>query len=156
MTHAPKCLKCGKPLPFQDAFDGSDSTPKPGDIAVCFECGEAMIFGGAAFRLPTQEEFSEMLNDPDFVRAMAAVALKNSKPGSIPEFVVFGDSGHATVLATEPNEICEMCGNMDECRSYGPRKADGERMRVCFPCARKDEAEMQRAFDERIEGRNPA
>jgi hypothetical protein len=155
MTHAPKCLKCRATLPLQSAVDGSDSTPKPGDIAVCFECGEAMIFEGVSFRLPTPEEFGEMLDDPDFVVAMAAVALKKSTVKE-PVAIVFGDSGHATVLAAEPDEICEMCGKLDECRSYGPRKADGVRMRVCFPCAHKDEAELRRAFDERIEGRNPA
>jgi hypothetical protein len=49
-----------------------------------------------------------------------------------------------------------MCGKLDECRSYGPRKADGVRMRVCFDCAQKDQDEALRALNERIEGRNPA
>jgi hypothetical protein len=153
MSYVPKCLKCGEPLPLQKAVDGTSDTPKDGDVAICFECGEAMIYQGKGFRAPSAEEFTELLDDADFAKAMAAVALKNLSPENIPAFVVFGESGHATVLATEPDEKCEMCGNMDECRSYGPRKADGVRMRVCFRCARKDKAEMLRALDERIEGR---
>jgi hypothetical protein len=152
VSYVRKCLKCGKPMPLHEATDGSDAMPCDGDVAICFECGSVMMFEGKSFRLPTPEEMSGLLADKAFARALAAVAVKNS-PAVHPVAVVFGDSGHATVLAPEPDEICEMCGKMDECRSYGPRKADGVRMRVCFPCAHKDEAELHRAFDERIEGR---
>ena len=152
MSYVRKCLKCRAPLPFCDPIDGSDVKPYDGAVSICFECGEVMFFQGKGFRSPTPEEFSELLKDKQFARALAAIALKNSKAKD-PVAVVFGDSGHATVLAPEPDEICEMCGKMMECRSYGPRKPDGVRMRVCFPCAEKDPAELSRAFDERIEGR---
>jgi hypothetical protein len=149
----PRCLKCQEILSIQTAIDGGDSKPSTGDVAICFECGEVQIFQGAGFRLPTPEEFKEFLDDEDFTAAMAMVAVKNSKAEGAVE-VVFGDSGHAIVLAPEPDEKCEMCGETDECRPYGPRKADGVRMRVCFPCAQKDPAEVQRAFDGRIERRS--
>jgi hypothetical protein len=148
----PRCLKCKAILPFQNAVDGSASRPHNGDVAICWECGETMIFEGKGFRLPTPEEFQELLNDEDFTRAMAAVAVKLSGAQD-PAAVIINDKGVTTVLAQTPDAVCEMCGKTDELRPYGPRKANGVRMRVCFGCAQKDEAEARRAFVERIEGR---
>jgi hypothetical protein len=74
--------------------------------------------------------------------------FQNFKKGIKPKISVI----HLTPL--EP-EICEDCGKKDELRPYGKRKANGVRQWVCFPCARKDEAELHRAFEERIEGKNP-
>lgn len=34
------------------------------------------------------------------------------------------------VIAQEPDQMCEMCGKIDECRPYGP---NGEQ--ICFDCA---------------------
>lgn len=34
------------------------------------------------------------------------------------------------VIAPEPEQMCEMCGSIDECRPYGP---NGEQ--ICFDCA---------------------
>lgn len=34
------------------------------------------------------------------------------------------------VIAPEPDQMCEMCGKIDECRPYG---LNGEQ--VCFDCA---------------------
>jgi hypothetical protein len=153
MSHAPRCLKCGVSLPFQDAIDGSDATPHDGAVAICFECGEAMIFTGKSFRYPTPEEFGELLQDEDFVKMLALVALKVAKPQDPAAILIDPTTGTRTILATEPDEPCELCGKMMECRSYGPRKADGVRMRVCFPCAEKNPAETERAFSDRIEGR---
>ena len=33
-------------------------------------------------------------------------------------------------IAQQPDEVCEMCGVVDECRPYGP---NGEN--ICFDCA---------------------
>jgi hypothetical protein len=153
MSYVPRCLKCRAPLPYHDAFDGSDAKPHDGAIAICFECGEAMIFEGRGFRSPTAEEFSEMLGDNEFAAALAAIAVKVSKAKDPAAVLIDPQTGRATVLANEPDEVCEMCGKMDECRSYGPRKADGVRMRVCLDCADKDRAETERAMAERFEGR---
>jgi hypothetical protein len=38
------------------------------------------------------------------------------------------------VIAPEPDQMCEMCGKIDECRPYG---ASNEQ--VCFDCAMLDE-----------------
>ena len=152
MSHVRKCLKCSKLLPGQTAADGSGAVPKAGDVAICFECGEVMIFEGVGFRYPTPEEFSELFADQAFASTIAAVAIRLSGAKD-PAAVIVNDKGVATVLAEEAATICENCGKLRECRPYGLRKADGSRMRVCFDCADLNPAETERAFDERIEGR---
>ena len=39
------------------------------------------------------------------------------------------------VIQQQSDEVCEMCGKVDECRPYGP---NGEN--ICFDCGMKDEA----------------
>ena len=34
------------------------------------------------------------------------------------------------IIAPEPEQMCEMCGKIDECRPYGPNDEQ-----VCFDCA---------------------
>ena len=43
------------------------------------------------------------------------------------------------VIAQEPEQICEMCGKVDECRPYGPNDEQ-----ICFDCGMKDEETTQR------------
>ena len=43
------------------------------------------------------------------------------------------------IIAQEPEQICEMCGKVDECRPYGPNDEQ-----ICFDCCMKDEATTQR------------
>ncbi len=38
------------------------------------------------------------------------------------------------IIFQEPEQMCEMCGKIDECRPYGPNDEQ-----VCFDCAMKDE-----------------
>ncbi len=33
-------------------------------------------------------------------------------------------------IAQQPDELCEMCGKIDECRPYGPNDEN-----ICFDCA---------------------
>lgn len=33
-------------------------------------------------------------------------------------------------IAPQPDEVCEMCGTIDECRPYGPNDEN-----ICFDCA---------------------
>jgi hypothetical protein len=42
-------------------------------------------------------------------------------------------------IAQQPDEVCEMCGKVDECRPYGPNDEN-----ICFECAMKDEATTER------------
>ena len=34
------------------------------------------------------------------------------------------------IIAQQADEVCEMCGKVDECRPYGPDDAN-----ICFDCA---------------------
>jgi hypothetical protein len=49
-------------------------------------------------------------------------------------------SGRGVIEQTPPQK-CELCGEIDELRPYGPK---GEN--VCFDCAMKDEAAAKRGF----------
>lgn len=58
--------------------------------------------------------------------------------------------GKVLLLEDEPSSVCDLCGNNEELRPYGP---NGEN--VCFDCAMKDEAAAKRAFYSRLEGDEP-
>lgn len=51
------------------------------------------------------------------------------------------------VLTAESDQVCELCGAVEETRPYGPHGK-----RVCFNCAMKDEPEAKRQFDKLLNG----
>ena len=54
-------------------------------------------------------------------------------------------------ITAEPDNRCELCGNVEETRPYGP---NGER--VCFACLMKDEAAAKVQFSKHVLGEHPA
>lgn len=50
-------------------------------------------------------------------------------------------------IAPEPDGACELCGQVEELRPYGPK---GER--ICFDCGMKDEQTTQRKLNAYIFG----
>lgn len=38
------------------------------------------------------------------------------------------------IIQQQADEVCEMCGKVDECRPYGPNDEN-----ICFDCAMKDD-----------------
>lgn len=42
-------------------------------------------------------------------------------------------------IAQQADEMCEMCGKVDECRPYGPKDEN-----ICFDCAMKDKDTTER------------
>ena len=50
-------------------------------------------------------------------------------------------------IAQQPDEVCEMCGVVDECRPYGPNNEN-----ICFECAMKDEPTTQQKMAQHIFG----
>lgn len=50
-------------------------------------------------------------------------------------------------IAQEPDDTCEMCGQVDELRPYGPNYE-----RICFDCGMKNEELTKQRMDEYIFG----
>jgi hypothetical protein len=50
-------------------------------------------------------------------------------------------------IAPEPDQACELCGVIAECRPYGPNNEQ-----VCFDCGMKDEENMKRKMASYIFG----
>ena len=50
-------------------------------------------------------------------------------------------------IAAEPDQMCEACGKVSECRPYGP---NGEQ--ICFDCAMLDEETTRKKMAEYIFG----
>ena len=57
---------------------------------------------------------------------------------------------HIVVLKKENPQQCDMCGQIDELRPYGPKGED-----VCFDCAKKNPKAMARQFKKRLSGQAP-
>ena len=51
------------------------------------------------------------------------------------------------IIAQQADEVCEMCGKVDECRPYGPNDEN-----ICFDCAMKDEETTTRKMSAYIFG----
>jgi hypothetical protein len=142
------CLNCGKRL---NGLTGPKARPSPGDIMMCTECHYVMEWNGAGFSELSAETMVELADHPELQKGLAITkAFQDLKAkGELTPNV------RVVVLEALDPQICEDCGKLEECRPYGKKKPDGERMWVCMPCAEKDPAEMSRAFDERMEGQNP-
>jgi hypothetical protein len=54
-------------------------------------------------------------------------------------------------ICHEPEGKCEMCGEVDELRPYGPNYE-----RICFDCGMKNEELTKARMDEYIFGEQPA
>lgn len=50
-------------------------------------------------------------------------------------------------IAQQLDEVCEMCGKLDECRPYGPNDEN-----ICFDCGMLDEETTKRKMDQYIFG----
>jgi hypothetical protein len=51
------------------------------------------------------------------------------------------------IIAPEPDQVCEMCGAIAECRPYGPNDEQ-----ICFECGMKDEETTKKKMDQYIFG----
>lgn len=51
------------------------------------------------------------------------------------------------VIMQEPDQACEMCGIIAECRPYGPNNEQ-----ICFDCGMKDEETTRKKMSEYIFG----
>jgi hypothetical protein len=55
------------------------------------------------------------------------------------------------IIFAESDQRCELCGEIEECRPYGPK---GEQ--VCFNCGHKDQSAMERGFRRHVLGEDNA
>ena len=51
------------------------------------------------------------------------------------------------IIMTEPAQMCELCGVVEECRPYGP---NGEQ--ICFNCGQKDKDTTEKRMAQYIFG----
>lgn len=58
--------------------------------------------------------------------------------------------GDTVIIAAEKDQQCDMCGNIDELRPYGP---NGEK--ICFDCGMKDPGTTEKMFRVVLFGGNP-
>jgi hypothetical protein len=69
-----RCLKCGHAVDAADSLATPGAPPSEGDVSICIQCAEAMIFtADGGFRLPTAEERAELMADQDTIDTIAAV-----------------------------------------------------------------------------------
>ena len=55
------------------------------------------------------------------------------------------------IIAQQADEVCEMCGKVDECRPYGPNDEN-----ICFDCAMTDKETTERKMAAYIFGETNA
>jgi hypothetical protein len=53
------------------------------------------------------------------------------------------------IIAVEPPQACELCGELKECRPYGP---NGKQ--ICFNCGMKDKEGTEKKMAEYLFGEN--
>jgi hypothetical protein len=64
-----KCPRCGYKLDATTSTSG-DQKPEPGDLSLCFECGQISVFTeNDGMRVPTKDEELELSVDPRVIRA---------------------------------------------------------------------------------------
>lgn len=69
-----ECLRCGYHLDATSHLSKPIS-PKPGDLTVCANCHEVMVFTRSMnLRLPTEREVFEMADDDELRRLLQAMA----------------------------------------------------------------------------------
>jgi hypothetical protein len=70
-----RCPYCSKETDADAPAPGTDDVaPEPGDVSVCFYCGGIILYvEGGGLRKPTDEERTELLDDPGVVEAVASV-----------------------------------------------------------------------------------
>lgn len=55
--------------------------------------------------------------------------------------------GNAVIISGEGDRRCELCGKLEECRPAGPNEEQ-----VCWECANKDKAAMERYSQRLFQG----
>lgn len=74
------CSECGYVMDAATHTLRSKSAPKPGDLALCFNCGHAMIFDdNMRHREITPEEWGEIATDSRLVAILARARTRSAR-----------------------------------------------------------------------------
>lgn len=73
VERARECPGCGAALDGALHVGEEEHAPTPGDVSICMYCRDIMIFEEEAFRLPTDEELSDILEDKTIRKAIRAL-----------------------------------------------------------------------------------
>lgn len=76
------CLHCGKILDAASGVDDDDMPPKPGDVSICFYCGNIAVFGdNLLLRQPTDKEIIALAGDRQLLAVQRArgIAMKKHR-----------------------------------------------------------------------------
>jgi len=77
---ASPCPHCGEVMDGATAVNGTDHMPEEGSACICISCGKPSIFNAdLTQRLPTTEEWAELLGDRGYQHAMAAWDLARNR-----------------------------------------------------------------------------
>lgn len=69
------CWNCREPNDAISDVEG-EKKPKAGDVGMCLACGAPGVFTETlAIRRPTDDEMKQILQDPNVLRYLAAIAL---------------------------------------------------------------------------------
>ena len=73
-----KCPACGKAI--ECASHPAARVPIPGDVSICFQCGNIMLFAAdMTLRKPTARERGALASDERIIRVLAGI-LRKQRP----------------------------------------------------------------------------
>ncbi len=68
------CPACGYGCDSAGTVDGSERSPRPGSICICFKCGAVCKFGDDLALVPfTEAEIGELESDKDAMQYLAEI-----------------------------------------------------------------------------------
>jgi len=75
-----KCPSCKALHDSQTSVDGEERLPSPGNVSICFTCGDPSIFDEALeLRLPTVAETERIVSDQSVVVTMRLIKMLRSE-----------------------------------------------------------------------------
>lgn len=73
--------------------------------------------------------------------------LREAQEGRGIKIIMTYRIGKVVIIENEPDDVCELCGKVAECRPYGPK---GER--ICWECVEKDPISRDRMIAKKLFG----
>jgi hypothetical protein len=132
-----RCLDCGKLITAASRLDDDRSTPDPGDVAVCIDCGHIQAYADDLTLRPlTDDEMVEIAGDREIIDTVKAIKWANdARQGKITEvkpgvyrFVCMDCQHEINSLGSHPKfPICQLCRFI---REFGDDMPEAEKQRL--------------------------